>query len=244
MSISGGGSTDVLEVSDLHVYYGQSHVLQGVSLDVRAGEIVALVGRNGAGKTTTLKSIVGLAPPRAGSVTLDRVRLDGLPVPKIARMGVGYVPEERRIFPGLTVYENLRLALLGRAKQGRNNGFEEAYALFPVLRERHQQLGRTLSGGEQEMLAIARALLGAPRLLLIDEPTQGLMPKLVDQLYQALQAINQRGVTILLVEQMLTVALGIAHRVYVMDQGRITFTGTPRELEGDRELQRMLLGVA
>jgi branched-chain amino acid transport system ATP-binding protein len=234
----------VLEVKDLHVFYGQSHVLQGISLDVRAGEIVALVGRNGAGKTTTLKGIVGLAPPRAGSVTLDGVRLDGLPVSKIARMGVGYVPEERRIFPGLTVYENLRMALLGRTKQGRNNGLEEAYTLFPVLRERHQQLGRTLSGGEQEMLAIARALLGAPRLLLIDEPTQGLMPKLVDQLYQALQAINQRGVTILLVEQMLSVALGIAHRVYVMDQGRMTFAGTPRQLEGDRELQRMLLGVA
>jgi branched-chain amino acid transport system ATP-binding protein len=234
----------MLEVEDLHVFYGQSHVLQGVSLDVHAGEIVALVGRNGAGKTTTLKSIVGLAPPSSGSVALVGVRVNGLPVPSIARMGVGYVPEERRIFPGLTVHENLRLALVGRGKGGSKDGFEEAYALFPVLRERSQQLGRTLSGGEQEMLAIARALLGAPRLLLIDEPTQGLMPKLVDQLYQALQAINQRGVTILLVEQMLTVALGIAHRVYVMDQGRITFVGTPRELRGDRELQRMLLGVA
>ena len=234
----------MLEVRNLQVYYDQSHILQGVSLDVRVGEIVALVGRNGAGKTTTLKSIVGLVRPREGSVALDGVRLDRQPVPRIVRAGVGYVPEERRIFPSLTVYENLRLALLGRGKGAPKDGLDEVYDLFPVLRERREQVGRTLSGGEQEMLAIARALLGAPRLLLIDEPTQGLMPKLVDQLYRALQAINQRGVTILLVEQLLTVALGTAHRVYVMDQGRITFEGTPRQLRGDRELQRMLLGVA
>ena len=235
----------MLELRDLQVYYGQSHILHGVSMDVLAGEIVALVGRNGAGKTTTLKSVIGLVPPRGGTITFEGERLDGLPVPKIVRRGLGYVPEERRIFPELTVSENLRVAQLGQDKVARTpEALEEVYALFPRLRERSGQLGRTLSGGEQEMLAIARALLGKPRLLLIDEPTQGLMPKLVDELYVALQSINRRGVTILLVEQMLTVALGVAHRTYVMDQGRITFEGTPDQLREDRELQRMLLGVA
>jgi branched-chain amino acid transport system ATP-binding protein len=235
----------VLEVRDLQAYYGQSHILHGVSMDVRAGEIVALVGRNGAGKTTTLKSIIGLVPPRGGAVTFEGEQLNGLAVPKIVRRGLGYVPEERRIFPELTVSENLRVAQLGQDKAARTpEALEEVYALFPRLRERSIQLGRTLSGGEQEMLAIARALLGRPRLLLIDEPTQGLMPRLVDELYVALQSINRRGVTILLVEQMLTVALGVAHRTFVMDQGRITFEGTPDQLREDRELQRMLLGVA
>jgi branched-chain amino acid transport system ATP-binding protein len=235
----------MLEIKDLHVYYGLSHILQGVSMEVRGGEIVALVGRNGAGKTTTLKSIVGLVAPRDGAVVFDGQRIDGQSVSRIIRKGIGYVPEDRRIFPELTVYENLRLALLGRPRTARaDGGLDEVYRLFPVLEERQTQLGRTLSGGEQEMLAIARALLGAPRLLLIDEPTQGLMPKLVNQLYEALGTINARGVTILLVEQMLTIALGAAHRVYVMDQGRISFEGSPQQLQEDRELQRMLVGVA
>ena len=244
MSTWAAGRLAVLEVRDLHVYYGRSHILQGVSMGVEAGEIVALVGRNGAGKTTTLKSIVGLIPPRRGSVTFEGQRLDGLSVPKIIRRGLGYVPEERRIFPELTVLENLRVAILGRGRASAGEALEEVYALFPVLRERSRQLGRTLSGGEQEMLAIARALVGAPRLLLIDEPTQGLMPKLVNQLYDTLRTINRRGVTVLLVEQMLTVALDVAHRVYVMDQGGISFEGTPEQLRGDRDLQRMLVGVA
>jgi branched-chain amino acid transport system ATP-binding protein len=245
MSTSDAGGRPVLALDTVHVYYGQSHILQGVSLAVGRGEIVALVGRNGAGKTTTLKSIVGLVPPRAGTIQFEGQRLNGLPVPQIIRRGIGYVPEERRIFPQLSVAENLRVAQLAQPRQARRpERLEEVYALFPVLRERHRQAGGTLSGGEQEMLAIARALVGAPRLLLIDEPTQGLMPKLVDQLYAALQTINQRGVTILLVEQMLAVALGVAHRVYVLDQGRIRFEGTPDQLQSDRELQRMLLGVA
>lgn len=236
----------LLALEDLHAYYGEAHILQGVSLTVGAGEVVTLIGRNGAGKTTTLKSIMGLVPARRGRITFDGLPLTRLPTHEVARAGIAYVPEERRILPNLSVAENLRLGMLSasRAAKRENGGvMEEVLTYFPRLRERYEQKGKSLSGGEQQMLAIARGLVARPRLMLVDEPTEGLSPLLVQNLTEILGEINRRGTTILLVEQMLEVALALSHRLYVMDQGRIQFEGTPDALRADPEIQQRFLGV-
>jgi branched-chain amino acid transport system ATP-binding protein len=236
----------LLALEDLHAYYGEAHILQGVSLTVGAGEVVTLIGRNGAGKTTTLKSIMGLVPPREGRISFDGRELSKLPTHEVARAGIAYVPEERRILPNLSVAENLRLGMLSapRAAQGDNSAvIEEVLTYFPRLRERYDQKGKSLSGGEQQMLAIARGLVARPKLMLVDEPTEGLSPLLVESLTEILGEINRRGTTILLVEQMLEVALALSHRLYVMDQGRIQFEGTPDALRADPEIQQRFLGV-
>ena len=232
-----------LVVDEIHTYYGLAHVLQGVSLEVGEGEIVVLLGRNGAGKSTTLKSIMGLTPPRRGAVVYAGHSLVGLPTHAIARLGIRWVPEERRIFPDLTVLENMRVAALAVEAVRRTEELRRMYALFPLLRERAQQRGRSLSGGEQQMLALARALIGRPRLLLIDEPTQGLAPNLVASIANSLLAIKDQGLSILLVEQNARVALEIADRAYLIDRGVIQYSGTSGELRADQAIQRQYLTV-
>jgi branched-chain amino acid transport system ATP-binding protein len=238
----------MLEVRDIHTYYGPSHVLQGVSLRIDRGEIVTLIGRNGAGKTTTLKSIMAITPPRRGEISFLGDTLSGLDTHRIARRGIAFVPEERRIFPNLTVDENLRLGRLknkarGHAKAKESELIERVLGYFPRLRERLRQEGRSLSGGEQQMLAIARALVSEPVLMLIDEPTEGLMPTLVKGIEDILVRLNAAGVTILLVEQNVKMALSISHRAYVIDQGQIHFAGTANDVLANRELQRRYLAV-
>jgi branched-chain amino acid transport system ATP-binding protein len=233
----------VLSVRQIHTYYGLAHILQGVSLDVREREIVALLGRNGAGKSTTLKSIIGLTPPRSGDVEFAGANLVGMPTHRIARLGIGYVPEERRIFPELTVLENLKVAMLAHKLDDPPAALDGMFAMFPRLRERVGQSGRSLSGGEQQMLALARALISQPRLLLIDEPTQGLAPNLVTSIASSLVRIKEQGLAVLLVEQNTRVALEVADRVYVIDQGAIQFGGTAAELRANDAIQRRLLTI-
>ncbi len=230
----------LLALEDVHAYYGEAHILQGVSLAVGEGEVVTLIGRNGAGKTTTLRAIMGIVRPRRGRVLLGGRDVSGLPTHEIARRGIAWVPEERRVLPNLTVQENLRLGWLGAGTDGARR-VAEVFEYFPRLRERLTHRGRHLSGGEQQMLAIARALVARPSVMLVDEPTEGLAPLLVESLTRILAEINRRGTTILLVEQALEVAL--AHRVYVMDQGRIQFEGSPDDLRRDPAVQQRFLGV-
>jgi branched-chain amino acid transport system ATP-binding protein len=232
----------LLALEDVHTYYGEAHILQGVSLTVREGEVVTLIGRNGAGKTTTLRSIMGLAPPRRGHVRLRGEDVTLRPTHEIVRRGIAWVPEERRVLPNLTVLENLKLGFLGARADGTLRT-DEVFEYFPRLRERIDQRGRFLSGGEQQMLAIARAMVAHPSVMLVDEPTEGLAPLLVQSLTDILARINRRGTTILLVEQSLDVALALAHRVYVIDQGRIQFEGTPDALRRDPTVQQRFLGV-
>ncbi len=232
----------MLRLEEVHSYYGPSHVVQGVSLSVARGETVALVGRNGAGKTTLLKTIMGIVPARRGRVRLGETDLTRLPTHEIARHGITLVPEDRRIFPRLTVAENLRVATLGRGARDRAP-LDRVLEYFPRLRERLDQAGQNLSGGEQQMLALARGFLTQPDLMLIDELSGGLMPMLVDALMEILQRINRDGVTILLVEQELEVALALASRCYVLDQGRIQFEGPAEALRRDHEIQARFLGA-
>jgi len=232
----------LLALEDVHAFYGEAHILQGVSLTVDEGEVVTLVGRNGAGKTTTLRSIMGIAAPKRGRVHFRAEDITRLPTHEIARRGIAYVPEERRVLPNLTVLENLRLGTLGAGRNGAV-AIDQALAFFPGLRERIAHKGRFLSGGEQQMLAIARGLVSAPALMLVDEPTEGLAPLLVRTLMDVLADVNRRGTTILLVEQTLEVALALSHRLYVIDQGRIQFTGTPAELRRDPTIGQRFLGV-
>jgi len=232
----------VLRLEEVHSYYGPSHVIQGVSLFVDRGETVALVGRNGAGKTTLLKTIMGVVPARRGRVLLDGVDITRLASHEIARRGMTLVPEDRRIFPRLTVAENLRVAELGRGAAG-EAARARVFEYFPRLRERLDHAGRLLSGGEQQMLALARGFLTRPSLMLIDELSGGLMPMLVDALTEILRRINADGVTILLVEQELEVALALASRCYVLDQGQIQFEGDAEALRRDRDVQARFLGA-
>jgi branched-chain amino acid transport system ATP-binding protein len=232
----------LLALEEIHTYYGESHVLQGVTLDVREGECVTLIGRNGAGKTTTLKSIMGIVPAARGRVLLRGDDVTRLPTHTIARRGISWIPEERRVLPNLTVVENLRLGMLG-VNQRSDGAIDEVFEQFPRLRERADQKGRYLSGGEQQMLAIGRAFVAKPSVMLVDEPTEGLAPMLVQSLTEILAKINRSGTTILLVEQTLEVALALSHRVYVMDQGRIQFTGTPDELKRDPTIQQRFLEI-
>ena len=231
----------MLEVRDLHAYYGKSHILQGVTFDVASGEIVSLLGRNGVGRSTTIKAIMGDVPPH-GSVRFRDEELVGLPPHVIARKGLGYVPENRDIFPGLTVRENL---LLGRksTKQTGRWSYDDVFELFPLLRERADVLGGVLSGGEQQMLTICRTLMGDPELVMIDEPTEGLAPRLVELVSGLLERIAARGVSILLVEQKLTIALRISRRLYVMGHGRIVFEGTPEDLRANAAVRKEWLEV-
>jgi branched-chain amino acid transport system ATP-binding protein len=229
----------VLEVDSIHTYYGESHVLHGVSLRVAPGEAVALLGRNGAGKTTAIRSIVGFTPPRAGRVVFEGQAIERWPAYRIARRGLALVPQGRRIFAPLSVRENL---LLGARSEGWT--LERVFELFPRLRERQAQLGGTLSGGEQQMLAIARALLTNGRLLLLDEPSEGLAPLIVREIGTTLQALKAQRLSLLLVEQNYHLALRVADRVYVMNKGQIVYQGTPAGLEADQEVKRRYLGVA
>jgi branched-chain amino acid transport system ATP-binding protein len=234
----------LLRVEDIHTYYGPSYILQGVSLEISEGEAVALVGRNGAGKTTTLKSIMGAPAPRAGRIVFDGSDLAGMRPYQIARRGISLIPDTRRIIPNLTVRENLKIAMLrDRGRSGEASLLELAYGYFPRLRERATVLGGSLSGGEQQMLAVARALVAKPRLMLIDEPTEGLMPALVEMIADKLVELARSGVTMLCVETNLDVALRIAQRVYVMEKGLIRFSGTRDEFAGNTEVQQRYLGV-
>jgi len=231
----------MLEVRDLHAYYGKSHILQGISFSVGRGEIVSLLGRNGAGRSTTVKTIMGEVAP-VGRIDFAGARIDGLPPHAIARRGIGYVPEDRAIFPGLTVRENL---LLGAKPARRGDGWsqEDMFRLFPLLRERADAPAGVLSGGEQQMLTICRSLMGDPSLMMIDEPTEGLAPLMVAHVQSLLEAIAARGIAILLVEQKLTIALAISHRLYVMGQGRIVFEGTAHALQESEAVRREWLEV-
>jgi branched-chain amino acid transport system ATP-binding protein len=231
----------MLDVEDLHAYYGKSHILQGVSFRVGQGEIISLLGRNGAGRSTTVRTIMGLVPP-AGSIRFKGERIDGLKAHEIARRGLGYVPEGREIFPGLTVRENLLLGL----KSARQNGrwtLDEMFTLFPLLRERADAPGEVLSGGEQQLLTICRTLMGDPDFIMVDEPTEGLAPMLLALVRELLVAIAQRGTAILLIEQKLTIALAISHRVYVMGHGRIVYEGSPPALRANERVRRDWLEV-
>jgi branched-chain amino acid transport system ATP-binding protein len=233
----------LLTVDAIHTYYGEAHVLQGISLTLDEGEVVTLIGRNGAGKTTTLRSIMGINPPRRGHVHFAGNDITRLPTHTIAHRGIAWVPEERRVLPNLSVLENLRLGMLGGGVRNGTILLDEVFDYFPRLRERAGQKGRLLSGGEQQMLAIARALVARPRLMLVDEPTEGLAPLLVQSLTRILQEIHRRGTTILLVEQTLDVALTLSDRVYVLDQGQVQFSGTPAALRAEPAIQQRFLGV-
>jgi branched-chain amino acid transport system ATP-binding protein len=237
----------MLEVEDLHAYYGKSHILHGVTFHVGEGEIVSLLGRNGAGRSTTIKTIMGEVPP-AGTIRLRGARIDGLKPHEIARRGLGYVPENRDIFPGLTVRENLLLGVKSgsalRATRAKPRwSMEDMFTLFPLLRERADAPGGVLSGGEQQMLTICRTLMGDPDLIMVDEPTEGLAPMLVQLVRELLEKIAARGIAILLIEQKLTIALAISHRLYVMGQGRIVFEGTPRDLRANEAVRKEWLEV-
>jgi branched-chain amino acid transport system ATP-binding protein len=231
---------NALEAEGLHTYYGKSHVLHDVGIAVGEGEIVALLGRNGAGKTTTLRSLLGLTPPRRGRVRILGTDTTGWPPYRVAALGVGYVPEGRRIFTSLTVDENLLVPLERRGPWT----VQRVYELFPRLRERRGHRGSQLSGGEQEMLAIGRALLVNPTLLLLDEPSQGLAPRVVLDLLGVVASMRAQGISALLVEQKVQAALRIADRVYVIDDGRIAYQGTAAELEADTERARALAGAS
>jgi branched-chain amino acid transport system ATP-binding protein len=231
----------MLEVDDLHAYYAKSHILQGVSFRVGAGEIVSLLGRNGAGRSTVVKTIIGLVPP-TGSIRFRGERIDGLAPHEIARKGLGYVPEGREIFPTLTVRQNLLLGMKSTRHEGRWS-LADLLALFPLLRERIDVPGGVLSGGEQQMLTICRALMGDPELIMIDEPTEGLSPQMVALVRGLLETIAARGTAIVLIEQKLTIALAISQRVYVMGQGRIVFEGTATELRDSPAVRSQWLEV-
>jgi len=233
----------LLEIDDIHVFYDKIEALKGVSISVETGQIVTLVGANGAGKTTTLRAVSGLLRPRQGEVRLDGVGLGETPPHEIAAMGMMQVPEGRRIFARLTVDENLAMGAFTR-KDRREVAAdrERMLALFPRLRERLKQIAGTLSGGEQQMVATARALMGRPRMLLMDEPSMGLSPVMVDQVFETIRQINEQGVTILLVEQNALMALSIADYGYVMESGRIVLTGQGQDLIDDESVQRAYLG--
>ena len=233
----------LLALDDLHVYYGAIHALRGVSLQVEAGKIVTLIGANGAGKSTTLNTVSGLHRPRQGTVHLEDEDLTSVPPHEIVLRGVIQVPEGRRVFGRLTVLENLEMGAFTRTdRRDIDDGLERTFALFPRLKERRTQVAGTLSGGEQQMLAIGRALMARPRLLLMDEPSMGLAPILVEQIFEAIQDINRQGTTILLVEQNAYMALNIAHLGYVLQTGNIVLSGPAAELQANAEVKRAYLG--
>jgi branched-chain amino acid transport system ATP-binding protein len=232
----------MLQVIDIHTYYGESHVLHGVSLEVPDSSVVALMGRNGMGKTTTIHSIIGLVPPRRGKIQFLSNDIAGLPPYAIAKMGIGLVPQGRRIFPSLTVKENILIGTRNRGS-GQTWNLDRIYEAFPILKDRASHRGNHLSGGEQQMLSIARALMTNPKLLLMDEPTEGLAPLLVHEIGQIIKQLKASGLSILLVEQNLTLTLGLADYVYIMSNGAIVYHSTPEELKNNDAVKAQLLGV-
>ncbi len=234
----------MLELKDVHTYYGNIHALKGISLTVKDGEIVTLIGSNGAGKSTTLRTIQGLNKPRTGSIVLDGIELHKLPAHQIAALGVAQSPEGRMIFPRMTVMENLEMgAYVRKDLTSFKDDLEHAFTLFPRLKERIGQKGGTLSGGEQQMLAMARAMMAKPKILLLDEPSMGLAPILVELIFETIKKLNEEGTTILLVEQNALMALSIAHRGYVLQTGEIILSNSAQNLKNDEMVQKSYLGV-
>lgn len=232
----------MLELLDATVSYGMIDALKGISLTIEQGEIVALIGANGAGKSTTLMSISGVTALRRGTISYGGTQISGRPAHEIVTMGISQVPEGRRIFPRMTVSENLEIGAFSRNSQELSEGIERVFALFPTLAERRRQFGGTLSGGEQQMLAIGRALMSRPKLLLLDEPSLGLAPIIVTRIFRIIQEINQQGMTILLVEQNAKAALRLAHRAYVLETGKIVMQGKASLLENDPGIKKAYLG--
>ncbi|HEX7884131.1 MAG TPA: ABC transporter ATP-binding protein [Afipia sp.] len=231
----------MLEVQDLHAYYGKSHILQGVDMRIGAGEVVSLLGRNGVGRSTTVKAIMGEVPPH-GTIKFKGQNIAGLPSYRIAHLGLGYVPEHRDIFPGLTVRQNLLLGVKDTRRPGKWKP-DDMLEMFPNLKERADTAAGVLSGGEKQMLTICRTLMGDPELIMIDEPTEGLAPLIVQQVGDLIVEIAKRGVAILMVEQKLAIAMKISHRVYVMGHGRIVFEGTPADLKANQTIRKEWLEV-
>jgi branched-chain amino acid transport system ATP-binding protein len=243
---SNGAATDpLLRVDDIHTYYGKSHILHGVSLDVGHGEVVGLLGRNGVGKSTTLKAIAGLVRPSGGRVLFEGEPIDRTPPHRLARAGIGYVPEDRRIFRLLTVAENLRIGLdrHGVTAGRKRELLDKAYGYFPVLSERRNQAGGTLSGGEQQMLAIARAMMLEPKIILLDEPTEGLMPRMVSQIREIIDVLYRDGVAVLLVEQNVPLTLEVSRRIYILEKGEVRHHAPAAELRADDEPIHRYMGV-
>jgi branched-chain amino acid transport system ATP-binding protein len=234
----------MIKLHEVETYYGKAIILKGISMSLDQGEIVTLIGANGAGKSTTLKTISGLLRPASGVIEFMNIRIDRLPPTKIVRMGVAHVPEGRQIFPDMMVIENLEMGgfVLGNDKKKLSEALERVFHLFPILKERSKQLAGTLSGGEQQMLAMGRGLMSDPKLYLLDEPSLGLAPKIVDRIFEVILQINQDGKTILLVEQNANLALRNAHRAYVMETGRITLEGKASELLGNEYIRKAYLG--
>ncbi len=237
--------TPLVLVEDVHTYYGKSHILHGVTLQVAPGEVVGLLGRNGVGKSTTLKTIMGLVQPSHGTVLLAGNAITGLPPHKLARLGIGYVPEDRRIFRLLTVMENLRTGLdrEGVTEEKRKALLDKAFGYFPRLGERRNQAGGTLSGGEQQMLAIARAMMLEPKIILLDEPTEGLMPRMVSQISNIIDVLHKEGVAILLVEQNVPLTLEASQRVYIMEKGLVRHHCAASDIKVDDPLIKQYLGI-
>ncbi len=234
----------MLELRDVHSYYGNIHALKGISFTVQDGEIVTLIGANGAGKSTTLRTIQGLLRPKLGTVLLDGIALEKLPPHQIVEKGVSQAPEGRQIFPRMTVRENLEMGAYQRTdRDGIQRDLDRVFELFPRLKERAKQRGGTLSGGEQQMLAIGRAMMARPRVMMLDEPSMGLAPILVEQIFEIIKEINQQGTTILLVEQNAMMALSVATRGYVLEVGHIVLAGTAEELKNNKQVQDTYLGV-
>ncbi len=245
MSETAPRTEPIVLVEDVHTYYGKSHILHGVTLHVQPGEVVGLLGRNGVGKSTTLKTIMGLVQPSHGSVLLDGNAITGLPAHKLARLGIGYVPEDRRIFRLLTVMENLRTGLdrNGVTEERKAALLDKVFTYFPELAERRDQAGGTLSGGEQQMLAIARAMMLEPKIILLDEPTEGLMPRMVSQIRQIIDVLHREGVAILLVEQNVPLTLEASERVYIMEKGLVRHHCAASEIKVDDPVIKQYLGV-
>jgi branched-chain amino acid transport system ATP-binding protein len=245
MSAAETDSGPLIAVEDIHTYYGKSHILDGVSLQVGRGEIVGLLGRNGVGKSTTLKTIMGLVHPDRGRVLLAGKPITSLPAHKLARLGIGYVPEDRRIFRLLTVMENLRTGLdrHGVTEARKRELLDKIFGSFPVLAERRNQAGGTLSGGEQQMLAIARAMMIEPKIILLDEPTEGLMPRMVSQIRQIIDVLHREGVAILLVEQNVPLTLEVSQRLYIMEKGAVRHHAAASDLKVNDAVIHQYLGV-
>jgi branched-chain amino acid transport system ATP-binding protein len=233
----------LLEVDDIHTYYGAIEALSGVSLEVAAGEVVTMIGSNGAGKSTTLRSISGLTPPRSGSIRFDGVEIGAMAPSRIVGLGISQAPEGRHCFPRMTVRENLELGAYLRRGADLDGDIDRVFELFPRLREREAQKAGTMSGGEQQMLAIGRALMARPRLLLLDEPSMGIAPLLVERIYETIAEISRSGTTILLVEQNANYALGASQRGYVLETGRVTLAGDSASLRNNPDVQKAYLGT-
>ena len=245
MSAAQANGQPLVLLDDLHTYYGKSHILHGISLQVAPGEVVGLLGRNGVGKSTTLKTIMGLVRPSQGSITLEGQPITGLAPHKLARLGIGYVPEDRRIFRLLTVMENLRTGLdrHGVTEERKRALLDKAFTYFPRLAERRSQAGGTLSGGEQQMLAIARVMMLEPKIILLDEPTEGLMPRMVSQIREIIEVLHKEGVAILLVEQNVPLTLEASQRVYIMEKGMVRHHCAASEIKVDDPVIKQYLGV-